>query len=78
MTPKQITEILSLVTREEILEMEEKVTKALGQAKMAAAHAAAAAVNVALQADEKIDQSAEKIYPDSAEKKKEDMPKGQP
>lgn len=48
-TPKQMTELLNLVTKEEILEMEEKVEKALSQTKTAAAHAAAAAVNVALR-----------------------------
>ena len=53
MNPKQMTEILNLVNKEEILEMEEKVEKALGHAKMAAAHAAAAAVNVALRSDDK-------------------------
>ena len=44
--------------------MEEKVTKALGQAKVAAAHAAAAAVKVALKGDEKMNEPA-----DSATKK---------
>lgn len=51
MSSKQMTEILNLVNKEEILEMEGKVEKALGQAKIAAAHAAAAAVNVALRVD---------------------------
>lgn len=35
MTPKQMTEILNLVNKEEIIEMEEKVEKALGQVKTA-------------------------------------------
>lgn len=69
MTPKQVTEILNLVTKEEILEMEQKVTKALGQAKMAAAHAAAAAVNAALRGGLKVDGPAESTPPDSATKK---------
>lgn len=51
MSSKQMAEILNLVNKEEILEMEGKVEKALGQAKIAAAHAAAAAVNVALRVD---------------------------
>ena len=47
MSPKQMTEILNLVTKEEIIEMEEKVEKALGQTKTAAAHIAAAVSNIA-------------------------------
>lgn len=61
MSPKQMTEILNLVNKEEILEMEEKVEKALGHAKIAAAHAAAAAVNVALRSDAKQALSIEQI-----------------
>ena len=61
MSPKQLTEILNLVNKEEILEMEGKVEKALGNAKITAAHAAAAAVNVALRADKKQAISIEKI-----------------
>lgn len=44
MSPKQMTEMLNLVSKEEILEMEEKVEKALGQTKKAAEHVVATAV----------------------------------
>lgn len=68
MSPKQMTEILNLVNKEEILEMEEKVEKALGHAKIAAAHAAAAAVNVALRADAKQAVSIEQIPMEDVDK----------
>lgn len=71
-----MTEILNLVNKEEILEMEGKVEKALGQAKIAAAHAAAAAVNVALRANPTQTISAEKLSMEedlkSREKKEEE------
>lgn len=70
MSSKQMTEILNLVNKEEILEMEGKVEKALGQAKIAAAHAAAAAVNVALRVDPQAI-SVEKIPMDEDVKKPE-------
>lgn len=76
MSSKQMTEILNLVNKEEILEMEGKVEKALGQAKIAAAHAAAAAVNVALRANPTQTISAEKLSMEedlkSREKKEEE------
>lgn len=74
MSPKQMTEILNLVNKEEILEMEEKVEKALGHAKTAAAHAAAAAVNVALRADAKHAVSIEQIPMEDAKLDKETKP----
>lgn len=71
MSPKQMTEILNLVNKEEILEMEGKVEKALGHAKMAAAHAAAAAVNVAIRADTKQALSIEQIPMEEVQLEKE-------
>lgn len=71
MSSKQMTEILNLVNKEEILEMEGKVEKALNQAKIAAAHAAAAAVNVALRANATQTLSADKIPTEEELKERE-------
>ena len=71
MSSKQMAEILNLVNKEEILEMEGKVEKALGQAKIAAAHAAAAAVNVALSGVDPQAISLEKIPMEEDVKKRD-------
>lgn len=80
MNSKQMSEILNLVNKEEILEMEEKVEKALGQAKIAAAHAAAAAMSVvpgAEQTGNKAGMSIEQIPLEDVklEKEQEHQPK---
>lgn len=73
-TPKQMTEILNLVTKEEILEMEEKVEKALGQTKTAAAHAAAAAANISLRSGASPTLSVEELPAKEDEGKQKDGP----
>ena len=61
MSPKQMTEMLNLVNKEEIIEMEEKVEKALGQAKTAAAHVADAAALSRLRTLQLFHRSAGKV-----------------
>lgn len=54
MSPKQMTEMLNLVSKEEILEMEEKVEKALGQTKKAAEHVVATAIKAGFPATDEL------------------------